>query len=683
MKSIKSKLIFWFSLTISLILILTCFWNYDVAKKKIVHEFEQKEFMNTQKIANDIGKIIKGVEAQGNTVAAMSKSLEYKKENYNDVKIYLKDSLVDVLKQDKNLETVYTFFKPSMQIEKELPYVCILRDENKNPASFETDNIDDFKYWEQEWYKIGINSKEFTWIEPYLEDATGRKLISGAKMLENKKGQIIGVSGIDVNLNRIQEIMKNIDLKNDGFPLLISKKGTYIYHPNSEYILKKNISDEQDEINILYDKLQNKEAGFQITDYNKEKYYAFWENIESTDWQLIILYKQASIIGELNSILFTDILILFIGIVFTVIISVFLSRRFLKSIDIGIECSKALQKGDLTQNVDVQEQNEMGILIRAINESSKSIRTVIYSIKNDINGLKLISHNLKTTNNEIVSTSGEIDKQVKKVKGDITKQNENINNIYESFDAVNSSMNKIDIASKENVEKTGESVEVMRKTKVLMQTSVKELDKIISLVNFAVDSMNNLESRTKQIEGTLDMIKNISKQTNLLSLNASIEAARAGDAGKGFSVVAEEVRKLALETNNTLNEIESLVNEIRKESKETVKAMNLDVENTIIKLNSIKDTQSNLNSIISDLDNFEEYSRELSNMVQDQKNFNESVRNLLETIVQSSEDINSSIENILLASINQANIVNGLTKDSNTLNSISKSLENLISKFKL
>ncbi|MCY6369510.1 methyl-accepting chemotaxis protein [Clostridium ganghwense] len=683
MKSIKSKLIFWFSLTISLILVLTCFFNYDEAKKKIVHEFEQKEFMNTQKIANDIGKTIKGVEAQGNTVASMSKSLEYKKENYNTVKMYLKESLSYVLKQDKNLETVYTFFKPSMQIEKELPYVCILRDEDKNPASFQTDSIDDFKYWEQDWYKIGIKSKDFIWTEPYLEDATGRKLISGVKMLENNNNQIIGVSGIDVNLNRIQRIMENIDLKNNGFPLLISKKGTYIYHPNSEYILKKSISNEQDEINILYDKLNNKESGVEITDYNKEKYYAFWQNIESTDWQLVILYKKAAIIGKLNSILFADILILFIGIAFTVIISAFLSKRFLRDIDIGIECSKALENGDLTQNIDVQEENEMGILIRAINQSSKSIRTIIYSVKNDISGLKQISNDLQTSNDEIVSTAGDIDNQVKKVKADITKQNDNINNIYESFDDVDSSMDKIYTASKENVEKTSDSVKVVRETKALMKTSVEELDKIISLVNFAAHSINNLEARTKQIEGTLDMIKNISKQTNLLSLNASIEAARAGEAGKGFSVVAEEVRKLATETNNTLIKIENLVNEIRKESKETVKAMNVDVENTVMKLTSIKDTQSNLNSIIGNLDNFEEYSEELSHMIQDQKNFNESVRNLLETIIQSSEEIKSSIDSILQASIKQESTVDSLTKGSNTLNSISKSLENLISKFKI
>ncbi|MCY6353807.1 methyl-accepting chemotaxis protein [Clostridium sp. ZS2-4] len=683
MKSIKSKLIFWFSTTISIILILTCFLNYDTAKKKIINEFEQKELMNTQKISYDIGRVIKGVEAQGETVAAMSRRLEYKKENYKDVKMYLKNSLSDVLKQDDNLETVYTFLKPDMQIDKELPYVCIIRDENKNPLSFETDTIDDFKYWEQEWYKVGINSNKFMWTEPYLEEATGRKLVSGIKMLEDNKGDITGVSGIDVNLNRIQEIMKNIDLKNEGFPLLISKKGTYIYHPDSEYILKKNIGDDQDEMHMSYDKLKNKDSGFEIIDYDDKEYYAFCDSINSTGWYLVILYRKAAIINQLNSFLITDLLILFIGIAFTILISVILSRRLLRTIDIGIDCSKALENGDLTQNTDIKEENEMGILIKAINESSKSIRTIIYAVKNDIRGLKQISDDLQTTNNEIVSTSDDIDRQVKKVKSDITKQNQNINSIYESFDDVNTSMDKIHIASKENVNKTIYSVETMRKTKGLMETSVEELDRIINLVNFAVNSMNNLEVRTKQIEGTLNMIKNISNQTNLLALNASIEAARAGEAGKGFSVVAEEVRKLASETNNTLNKIESLVNEIIKESKQTVKSMNLDVENTITKLNSIKDTQSNLNSIIGNFDSFQKYSEELSSMIQDQKNFNESVRNLLETIIQSSDEIKQSIENILQASIKQENTVNSLTKGSNTLNSISKSLEKLISKFKV
>ncbi|MFD3157223.1 methyl-accepting chemotaxis protein [Haloimpatiens sp. FM7330] len=683
MKSIKNKLIFCFSITISFILILICFFNYNTAKQKLLNEFEQKELINTQKICKDIDKTMKSVESEGNTVASMSKNLEYKKDNYNDVKIYLKNSLKDILNQDDNLETAYTFFKPNMQINKELPYVCILRDKNKKPSSFEPNTIDEFKYWEQDWYKIGMNSKDFTWTEPYLEEATGRKLISGVKILKNINGQPIGVSGIDVNLNKIQEIMGSINLKNEGFPLLISKEGIYIYHPKSEYILKKNIGDEQNVIHELYNKINNKETGFEITDYDKEKHYAFYNDIETTGWKLVILYKKSAIISQLNNILKVDIILLIIGITSTILISVFLSKNLLKTVDKGIECSKALSKGDLTKTINVKETDEISILIKAINNSSKSIRNIIYSIKNDIGELNKISKNLQIANHSVVSTGKDIDTQIKKVNSDISAQNKKINNIYESFDDINIHMHKIYNMSKENITKTDHSVEVIKRTNGLIETSVEELDKIINLVNFAVKSIKNLEYRTKQLEETLSMIRDISKQTNLLSLNASIEAERAGEAGKGFSVVAQEVRKLASSTNSTLNEMEKLVLKIREESNETIHTMNLDIENTVSKLSSIKDTQYNLNSIVGNLDNFQEYSKELSCMIQEQQTFNETVKELLETIIQSSDEIQNSTEDMLKSIMEQEDKVESLSEDSNILNSISKSLENLIAKFKI
>lgn len=683
MKSIKNKLIFWFSLTISFLLILICFFNYNTAKKKLLNEFTQKELLNTQKISKDIDSTMQGLESKGNTVASMSNNLTYNKNNYTTIKLYLKNSLCDIMKSNNNLETLYTFFKPNMQIKKELPYVCILRNEKNEPSSFETTDISDFKYWEQDWYKIGLNAKNFTWTEPYLEDATGRSLISGVISLKNNQGEILGVTGIDVNLNRIEQIMKNINLKNEGFPLLLSKKGTYIYNVNSKYILKKNINDNKNTLYNLYNKIKDKETTFDTINYDNEKYYAFSNKINSTGWNLIIFYKKSAITNQLNSILITDVTILIIGIIFTILISLFLSKKLLKTIDNGLKYSKALANGDLTQSINTNGKDEISTLIKAINTSSQSIRKIISSIKKDIIGLSSIYKNLKLTNNTIATTAKDINTQIKKVNLDIKEQNKDINNIYENFDKVNLSMNKIYSMSKENVTKTTHSVQVMKDTKSLMDTSVDELNKIINLVTFSVKSIENLESRTKEIDKTLYMIRNISKQTNLLSLNASIEASRAGKAGKGFSVVAKEVRKLATETNTTLNEMEKLVFNIERESNETIETMNLDVENTINKLNSIQYTQVKLNSIIENLGDFEKYSKELSSMIQVQKNFNEEVKKLLETIIHSSKGIKNSTETILESTIKQETSVENLTEGSKTLNSILKSLQNLICKFKV
>lgn len=683
MKSIKTKLIFLFSFSMTLVLAMTCILNYNAAKKELIHEFEEKELKNVEKISLDIEKSLKKLESTGETIALMSSNLEYDNEDYEKTKAFLKNTLSNILRNNENLETAYTFFRRDMQIEDELPYVCILRDENKEPSSFETENINEFKYWEQDWYIIGQEALSFTWTEPYLEEATGRRLISGVQKLEDNEGRMIGVSGIDVNLNRIQEIMEEVDLQNNGLPFLISESGAYIYNKNQEYILKKNIFDKDDSLSEISDNFNKVNIGFEIIEYDGEKNYVFYKTIENTNWHLGIVCKKATITKQLNSILITDLIILAAGTILIVLISIILSKKVLKSVDLGLKASEAVSNGDLTVNIETFSNDEIGILLKAINNSTKSTREIITAIGGEIKGVKDVSLKLKNVNKEIVSSSSNIAHQVENTQGDIMRQNQNINSIYENFDGVDKSMDIIFNASKENEDKTYESIQVVKKTKEIMEASVKELYKVINLVNFAVESINKLDGRTKQIEGTLGMIKVISSQTNLLALNASIEAARAGESGNGFAVVAEEVRKLANETDVTLGKIESLIEEISKESSETTKAMNINVNSTLEELNKIKQTQSNLNSIVSNLDNFEEYSKELSKLIHEQKIFNESVREVLKIVLNSAEQIKGSVNNIHNQALNQEEIVYGLKEDSEKLNSTAKSLDLLINKFKV
>lgn len=682
-KSIKSKLIVWFTIFMSLILITTSFLNYHVSKNKLKKELEAEEMINAQSIAYDIDRNIRSAQSIADTIAKMSEKLIYDEENYKNTKNYLEDTLGNILKTNEDLETIYTFFKPEMQIDKELPYICMLRDENKNPASFTTENIDDFPYWEMNWYQLGQGSETFEWTEPYLEEATKRTLISGVKKMKNTKGEYIGVAGIDFHLDKIENIMENIELKEGGFSFLISNDGAYIYHPDKEYILSKNINNKEDGLSVLSSEIQKDVQGYKQIKYNDKEYYVFYCPIYSSKWTVGIAYPLDILTKELNQILLINMTVLIAGIFLIIILSIGLSRKFLKSIDLGIKASKALAQGDLTSNIKVDSEDEIGTLVNEINVSLEGLKNIVSSINEDVVNVEDISVELTTVNENLISKSNRIIEQVEEVQQDINIGGTNIHNVYEIIEEVANFMDEINMTSQDNVDKTIQSVQVVESTKDIIETSINQLDKVIKLVNFAVSAIQRLEERTKQIESTLSFIRNISKQTNLLALNASIEAARAGDAGKGFAVVAEEIRKLAEESSMTVDEIEKLIRDINMESDETLASMHTDVEETVKQLESIKETQSNLDNILLNLQKFVDVSKSLYEMIKEQTQSTASAKDSVMEITSATEKIEYAIEDIRKCTIEQEEVINKVAKDSDDLHTISQNLQKSITRFKI
>ncbi|WP_392486524.1 methyl-accepting chemotaxis protein [Haloimpatiens sp. FM7315] len=682
MRSIKSKIILVFTIFMSLILIITSNINYKIAKNRLTEQFIRDENNNVQKISVEINTRVSNAENISNVISEISENLDYNAKNYKYIKVYLTECLSNILKSNPDLETSYTFYNKDFQIEKEMPYVCILKDTEKGCITFEEENIDGFKYWEQDWYKTAISAKDFVWTEPYFEEATGRKLISGAKKLTNNKGDIIGVSGIDLNLNSIEKMMKNVKLENKGSAFLVSSKGSFIYHPNKDYILRKNIKNES-YLNKISSEISNKDNGYKLIKYNNADYYLFYSKVKSSNWSLIFAIPADYIEKQLKKILITNTEILILGMSAFIIVTIIFAKKSFKNIDIGMNASKELAKGNLSSSFKPKGKDEISILINSINNSSKSIRDIIIKLDSDISNLNTISKKLEETNDNLACSSSNISAEIKNVQNDILLQNGSINEINNKFNHIDSYTKEIYIASKENVNKTNQSNKVITSTTVIIDKSIEQLDKVLTLISTATNAIKNLDKRTNQIENILSLIKDISDQTNLLALNASIEAAKAGKQGQGFAVVAEEIRKLANETDNTLDSIKSLIFEISDESHKTINSMNLNSENVIEELSNIKAAQKNLGNVVENIDNFEHFSKKLKDMIEDLDKSNNFVKNLVEGIASSSKEIQTAIDNIIKDTEKQNTTTQNLTSGSNSLKSLSTSLENIISKFKL